>query len=282
MKSNKGFIIMALGLTTLSVYLFASAPPPLEENKRLEETISIELALQIMEQQNDDARTLYTQEIVGQGKKRGIKFDESWEDDEVHAGPLPAQFLRLTAESLERSPVQLGLFLGSDYAINKANTFEGQQLNMFHKVRESREPSFFYVEDAGRYAYMAPDIASVKPCVTCHNKHDETPKDDWKLDDVMGATTWTYPNKEIGYKEMLEMLTALRIGFSAAYTAFLEESQRMKNPPPVGGGWPKNGFQLPDVETFMARLERRSSEKTLQTLLATTQPPQQTQLARKD
>jgi len=272
MTNHKTFTISALSLATLAVYLFVSAPPPLEEKKGEMHTIPIEVALKIMQQQNDVARALYTQEVVGQGKKRGVKFEEEWEEEELHAGPLPAQFLRLTAESLERSPVQLGLFLGSDYAINKANAFEGQQLDMFKKVKQTREASFFYVDDAQRYAYMAPDIASSKPCVTCHNEHDESPKDDWVLDDVMGAATWTYPKQEIGYKEMLEMVDALRGGFEEAYTAFIEEAKQMDNAPPIGNRWPRNGFFLPDVETFMTRLNWRSSEKTLRTLVASTQP----------
>lgn len=282
MKNNRTFTITILSLATFMVYFFISAPPPLAEKKGEMRTISIAVALRIMEQQNDVARALYTKEIVGQGKKRGIKFDEEWEDKEVHAGPLPAQFLRLIAESLERSPIQLGLFLGSDYAINKANTFEGQQLKMFQEVKESREASFFYVKDAERYAYMAPDIASSKPCVTCHNEHDESPKDDWELDDVMGAVTWTYPKQEIGYKEMLEMVTTLRAGFEEAYTTFLEETQKMAQPPPIGSRWPRNGFQLPDTETFMIRLNWRSSEHTLRTLLSTIHPTQKMILAQQE
>lgn len=278
MKNPRAFTITALSLTTLAIYLFISAPPPLEEKKGEMHTIPIEVALKIMQQQNDVARALYTQEIVGQGKKRGIKFAEEWEEELLHAGPLPAQFLRLTAESLERNPVQLGLFLGSDYAINKANAFEGKQLAMFQEVKKTREPHFFYVDDAQRYAYMAPDIASSKPCVTCHNEHDETPKDDWKLNDVMGAATWTYPKQEIGYKEMLEMVDALRGGFKDAYIAFLNEAEQMESAPPIGNRWPRNGFFLPDVETFMTRLNWRSSEKTLRTLVSTIQPEQVPQL----
>lgn len=279
MTISKPFIITSLSLSTLAIYLLISAPPPLEEKKGEMHTIPIEVALRIMQQQNDVARALYTKEIVGQGKKRGIKFEEEWEEDELHAGPLPAQFLRLTAESLERSPVQLGLFLGSDYAINKANEFEGKQLTMFQAVKQNRQPNFFYVEDAQRYAYMAPDIASSKPCITCHNEHDESPKDDWKLNDVMGAATWTYPEQEIGYKEMLDMVDALRGGFKDAYSTFLEEAQQMDKPPAIGNRWPRNGYYLPDTETFMMRLNWRSSENTLRTLLATTRPAKATLLA---
>ena len=82
-------------------------------------------------------RRLYTKDIVGAGEKNGLRFDEDWRDAAVEAGPLPAQFLRATAMSLERSKVRLGLYLGSDYPINSANKFSGEQLLKFHELRKT-------------------------------------------------------------------------------------------------------------------------------------------------
>ena len=93
-----------------------------------------------------------------------MKFDEHWRDTDLFAGLLPAQFLRETSRSLEQNPVLLGLFLGSDSAINSANNFEGDYLLMFETLRKQLKPIFFYVEDAQRYAYLAPDIAIFKSC----------------------------------------------------------------------------------------------------------------------
>lgn len=259
-----------MGLSTLLVYLFVTAPEPLKESNSEIYTIPIKVALQILEEENDVARNLYTQAIVGAGKKRKIKFDENWEDKEIIAGPLPAQFMRLTAMSLEQSPVQLGLFLGSDQAINKANKFEGEQLINFQKMKLTRTPVFFYSPDAERYAYMAPDIASVKPCVTCHNDHEESPKTDWKLHDVMGAATWTYPKDNVGYKEFLDMLQALREAFKFSYEEFLGEIITMKHPPNIGKNWPKNGRYLPSAEEFMRELTSQSSGISLEIILLTT------------
>ena len=269
MKFSNSFVLSILALLTLSIYLFATAPPPLKDNDIASHTIPVQVALQILEQENDVARNLYTQAIVGAGKKQKIKFDEDWDEEHIIAGPLPAQFMRLTAESLEQSPVPLGLFLGSDYSINKSNNFEGEQRTQFQTVRETREPVFFYAQDAQRYAYMAPDIASAKPCVTCHNDHEESPKTDWKLNDVMGAATWTYPKQQVDYKELLEMINALRNGFTHAYQTFIEEISAMKNPPKIGENWPKNGKFLPSTMFFMQELVARSSDSTLNTILLT-------------
>jgi len=265
MKLSKSFVLSIFVLAVLSIYLFVTAPVPLKENELETHTIPIQVALLILEEENDVARNLYTQAIVGAGKKQQIKFDE-----EVIAGPLPAQFMKLTATSLEQSPIQLGLFLGSDYAINKANNFEGEQRKNFQKVRETRKPVFFYSPDAERFAYMAPDIASAKPCVSCHNDHEESPKTDWKLNDVMGAATWTYPKDKVGYKELLDMIHALRTGFEYSYQAFLEEVSLMANPPVIGENWPRDGRYVPSAQVFMDELTSKSSNLSLKTLLLTT------------
>ena len=274
--SIKPSVLIALGLITLAVYLFATAPPALVTVKATEATIPIEIAFKIVTAENDAARLIYTREIVGEGSKQGLKFEEHWQDLEIIAGPLPAQFLRETSRSLEKNPVPLGLFLGSDYSINSANNFEKDFLTTFLGVKERREPEMFYVEDAQRYAYLAPDIASVDPCVKCHNEHKDSPKVDWKLDDVMGATTWTYPNGEVSYSELLAIITALRKGFSDAYQITLEEIESLENPPEIGDNWPRNGYYMPSLEEFQRVFSVAASTDTLSLLIAAQHKAQQT------
>jgi hypothetical protein len=266
MSKMHKLLIYCLLLAVLLVYLFVSAPPPLAENTN-GKTISTRMALQILQQENALVRVLYTKEIVAEGKKRNIQFSEDWKQDEVHAGLLPAQFLRETARYLERSKIRLGLFLGSDYAINQANQFEGEQKTMFEQMKRSREPAYFYYPDAQRFTHMFPDIAVAKACVDCHNDHKESPKSNWQLDDVMGATTWTYPQEHVAVDEFLLMLVALREGFRAAYKKFLQEMQRMPAPPQIGELWPRDGFYVPSESVFMHELRHRSSTQTLNSLM---------------
>jgi hypothetical protein len=266
MSKTHKLLIYCLLLAVLLVYLFVSAPPPLAENTK-GKTISTRMALQILQQENALVRELYTKEIVAEGKKRNIQFSEDWKQNEVHAGLLPAQFLRETARYLERSKIRLGLFLGSDYAINQANQFEGEQKTMFEQMKRSREPAYFYYPDAQRYTHMFPDIAVAKACVGCHNDHKESPKSNWQLNDVMGATTWTYPQEHVAVDDFLLMLVALREGFRAAYKQFLQEMQRMPAPPQIGELWPRDGFYVPSESVFMHELRHRSSTQTLNSLM---------------
>ncbi|HYE36301.1 hypothetical protein [Methylocaldum sp.] len=138
---EKGFVIAVLTLTALIVYLFVSAPPPLPEKPDSGSSIPIEQVFAIVEAENDAIRILWTEEIVGKGKAAGLKFDEHWRDENVDAGPLPALFLRETATSLEKGPVRLSLFLGSDFPLNPANRFQGLQMDKFALISTPRRRS---------------------------------------------------------------------------------------------------------------------------------------------
>ncbi|MBE0437383.1 MAG: DUF3365 domain-containing protein, partial [Methylomicrobium sp.] len=194
--SNKTFWVTLAALTCLSIYLFVSAPPPLDDNK-MKQTIPVEQLFILVQAENSKVRELWTKEIVGEGVKAGLKFDERWRDNDLDAGPLPALFLRETAKSLEKSPLRLSLFLGSDYPISPDNRFEGLQMDKFQLIRQTHQPQFFFMADTRLYTGMFADIAVVKPCVECHNDHEKSPKNDWRLNDVMGGTTWMYPDRAV-------------------------------------------------------------------------------------
>lgn len=269
MKMSKTLIIVAL-LCCLGIYLFVTAPPPLMTTQASDEKIPIQIALQIVNNEHSRIRKLYTKDIVGEGLKRGLQFKEEWEDEDVIAGPLPAQFLREIARTLEQDPVPLGLYLASDFAINKSNLLEGEQLRQFIEMKISRKPIFIFAGDIRRYVYMVPDIAVAKPCVKCHNEHKDSPKNDWHEGDIMGATTWTYPRQMVSYQELFNMLIALNHGVSKAYSQLLEEFNKLDNPPVVGKLWPSDGYALPDLSTFLDKIDELNAMTTLKTIVSLT------------
>ena len=263
--NKQAFGILILILSTLLVYLFATAPPPLPEGNASGGTpIPVEMLMRAVASENDVARALYTTEIVGKGMQVGLKFDENWREEGVEAGPLPALFLRETASSLEKNPVPLSLFLGSAYPINASNQFKGIQQTRFEAMLADEKPQFFFDEDIQRHTAMFVDKAVAEACVTCHNDHAQTPKSDWVLGEVMGATTWSYPGDSVNLETYLRVLGALRQGFRSAYQAYLDKAAGFTNPPEVGSRWPKDGNFLPDSNTFMDELVRQSSASSLQ------------------
>lgn len=267
---NLLLIILALSLVSLGIYLFVSAPPPLDLNSNKEKKhYSIEEGLKILSNFNDGARTFYTKQIVGKGLAVGLDFHEDWEKENVEAGPLPALFLRGTASYLEKSPVPLGLYLGSDYPIVKANLFEGMQAEKFKEMRKDKKPKFFYDADTERYIGMFPDFAGAQACVTCHNEHKNTPKDNWNLNDLMGATTWSYPTDSLSTDELMAMIDVYKKGVSNTYDSYLKEIEtfNQKEKPYVGKFWPVDGYYIPSLEVFNDTLSKLSSEAILKGLL---------------
>ena len=271
--AKQPFWIACLALGALSVYLFVSAPPPLEE-KAIDAPIQVERMFEILKAENDVVRTMWTKEVVGAGKQNGLNFDERWRDPDVEAGPLPALFLRETAKSLEKNPTPLSLYLGSDYPINSANRFEGLQMEKFQVVKQTLKPQFFFLPDIQMRVGMFVDVAVVEGCIQCHNKHEKSPKHDWKLNDVMGAVTWMYPSDRVSMDELLRTLAALRQGFKEAYESYLEKVRKFANPPAIGEHWPAEGYFLPSSEVFMGEIAKRTAPQTLAALSSLASKPQ--------
>ncbi|ETX02689.1 MAG: hypothetical protein ETSY1_02670 [Candidatus Entotheonella factor] len=268
--TKPSWIITVLALIVTAVYLFIQAPQPLPaEEAASGKQIPIETVLTLVAAENDTVRALWTREIVGAGKKVGLAFDEEWRDPDVEAGPLPALFLREAATSLEKNPIRLSLFLGSDFPISASNLFTGRQDDMFKIIKQTNQPQFFFAEDTHLYTAMFPDVASVKPCVTCHNEHPDTPKADWVLGDIMGATTWSYPKASVTMDEFMEIITALRKSFQDAYEGYLEKVATFSKPPLVGDQWPRDGkYTLPSAEAFLREFTQRASAHTVDLLLS--------------
>lgn len=256
-----------LALLVLGIYLFATAPTVLAEERDVGGAMSTDTLLRILANENDVARTLYTKEIVGPGKARGVEFREDWAEPDVCAGPLPAQFLRSCAQILFRSPYPLRLRLGSDYPIEASNRFKGSALRIFEQVREAGAPRFFDDPATGRRVAMFPDFASAAACVTCHNQHEKTTKSDWALHDVMGATTWSWPGDKVSHEQAYALVRAYREAVRTTYSAFLRELDGVASAPSIGDGWPRDSYALPDPDQFVAACVERASKTTLALLL---------------
>jgi len=254
-------------LAVVAIYLFATRPEPLIDSRTSERSVPIERVFRILAAENATMRALWTAEIVGAGTKAGLKFGEKWRDPAVAAGPLPALFLRESATALQKTRVPLGLFLGSDYPIAQSNLFTGEQAERFKRVRATGNPEFFNATDIGRYTGMFADIAVAPACVSCHNDHPNSRKRDWKLNDILGATTWSYPKDKVTTEEVLQIIAALRSGFAAAYDGYLTKAATFEKPPEVGQRWPRDGYYLPTREAFMREFGRWASANTVDRLL---------------
>lgn len=264
------FYILLIGLiVSLNIYLFVSAPPPLESSVSVKKRFAINDIFEQLALENDATRTLYTKAIVGAGKKQGLSFDERWAEQDVHAGPLPALFLRGISNDISETEVPLDLFLGSDFPIESSNKFKGIQAEKFAQMRSDKKSKFFFDEITGKHIAMFPDYASAMPCVTCHNEHERTSKTDWVLGDIMGATTWAYPEDSLSTDDALKLIAAYRRGVKNTYLQYLKkfDATELNSKPEIGNKWPSQGNFLPDYETFSDSVQKLVSPAILSTVL---------------
>lgn len=254
----------------LAIYLFVTAPPPLPDeagSTRAARQVDVERVFTAVNAVNEAARQIYTSRIVGPGPTVGLKFGEDWAEPNVDKGPLPALFLRLTAARLEAKPTRLSLYLGSDEPINKSNLFDDAQMLAFEQVKEDGAPVFSDIEGVGAIG-MFPDVASAQPCVVCHNEHADSPKTDWKLGDMMGATTWTYPKARLGSDEYLATTEEMFDAVAEAYEQYLDKVAGFDDQVEIGANWPdENRRALPDLETFLIEVRTAASVAVVNELI---------------
>jgi hypothetical protein len=201
--------------------------------------------------------------------KAGLKFDEKWEQPEVEAGPLPALFLRGAAMELEKTGNRLGLFLGSDFPIESSNGFNDVQLGRFQLIRENGQPQFFYDSTIGRHTAMFADLAVAEPCVTCHNEHPKSPKKDWKLGDIMGATTWSFPDDSVTIERALELLSAYRASARKTYERYEYDCRQFtRDSAAILTRWPTAGEKaIPATQVFCDSVYILSSPNIMKLLM---------------
>ena len=141
-------------------------------------------------------RTIYTTSIVNRLQGSGIvSATEHWEQD--NALPLPAQLLqhsgRIVAESGRGIRYRL-IGLWPIYQRNApATEFERNALDTLR--RQPERPVTGMVSSGKKRYFQAiyPDRAVSTACVTCHNSHPLSPKQNFKLNEVMGGIAITIP-----------------------------------------------------------------------------------------
>ena len=134
-------------------------------------------------------RTFYTQHVVERMEAMLIvNATENWREDRTL--PLPAQFFKESSRGLQVLGKPFRYRLVSLWPINQENAPESE------KERQALEQVINYGEVAEQeieletkryYQAIFPDRAVSRACVNCHNAHEQSPKRDFKLNDIMGG-----------------------------------------------------------------------------------------------
>ncbi|MDR4505490.1 MAG: methyl-accepting chemotaxis protein [Candidatus Scalindua sp.] len=143
-------------------------------------------------------RKQYTDNIISKLKKDGV-LDVHPERDyaRIDGGiPLPATFVQEVSASINEKGVYSYNLL-SKWNINREKglktDFEKEAFDYLYS-KNGKSFSRFMVHD-GIYTlrYATADVASANGCVSCHNAHEESPKKDFKLGEVMGILVVNIP-----------------------------------------------------------------------------------------
>jgi hypothetical protein len=274
MKLFKPLLTLLL-LAILGIYLFVTAPMPLPETTTpAGERLPVRVLFDALAAEQAAARGIFNAEIVTPGLRAGLRFSEEWKNPGVEAGPLPALLLREVSARLQSHGSGVGLFLGSDFPIAAPNRFNGPQTQRFNEMKANGRPAYFVDTGTGMQTAMYIDPAGAPGCVTCHNEHPESSKQNWVLNDPMGATTWLFREETVSAQDVLVRLAALRQSVRESYQSYLDKAAYFINPAvTIGSKWPSEGLFLPDADTFMTAISRRASERTLLGLIAAAGAP---------
>lgn len=141
-------------------------------------------------------RAIYTKHVVDRMQEKGVVgASENWESQNTL--PLPAQFLIDSARMVAKKNRGIRYRLVSLWPIYERNgpatEFERGGLEAIMKQPDKTYTG--YAESGGQRYFQAiyADIAVAQACIGCHNAHPNSPRRDFKLNDVMGGLVITFP-----------------------------------------------------------------------------------------
>ena len=154
----------------------------------LEKGIPAGLAADFIHAVVEAGRTTYSEKVV-EHLKNSVAASENWEQQ--HTLPLPAQFLSMSSKISNSRGIGMKYRLMSLWPLNKNNSprSQNEKLGLEEVLKNTDKPFTWVVPREGRWYFEAiyPDIAVSETCVTCHNNHPNSPKNDFKVGDVMGG-----------------------------------------------------------------------------------------------
>jgi hypothetical protein len=141
-------------------------------------------------------RIFYTVQVVERMQFKGVvTATEHWRV--TNTLPLPAQFLRETADLATKTGSKIDYRLISLWPINKQNgpadVFEREGLNDLLKQQERAYTGTITRGGERYFRAIYADRAITQACIGCHNVHPNSPKKDFKQGDVMGGVVISIP-----------------------------------------------------------------------------------------
>ncbi len=142
-------------------------------------------------------RAVYAELVINRLVIEEEVIEASEEYHEKSALPLPAQMLRASAEKVRDKKSGFSFSLVSPWPINSQNKVKTEaEVKGMDFVLANPNKNYYGEEtlDGKKYfTALYADIAVSNSCVSCHNNHKDSPKKDFKVNDVMGAVMVRIP-----------------------------------------------------------------------------------------
>lgn len=143
-------------------------------------------------------RTVYTKLIINRLAKeeKVIGASEHWKDEKKLV--LPAQMFRYGAERVaEKGNAKFTYSLLSLWPVNKQNSPKTEvEKTGLQYIADNPGKNYYTEEELGGTRYFTavyPDVAVAPACTSCHNKHKDSPRSDFKIGEVMGGVVIRIP-----------------------------------------------------------------------------------------
>jgi len=169
-------------------------------------------------QQFKQVRSYYTKNVV---KKvlAGSQLKPSIEHkDDPNAIPLPATMIHDLSAAMGKGGVSLSLYSAFPFPNRKNRQLDEFQQQAWDTLAGKETKVYSASSDLNGVPVVrvaVPDMMTSQVCVSCHNSHPDTPKNDWNVGDLRGVLEVVVPIKTqlaagamLGYKIMAALLAA--------------------------------------------------------------------------
>jgi len=189
-----GILFLLCGLGIVHLLHPSSAAPDVNSV-----SLPIEIVADYVHAVIEADRDVYTRHVVERMQAKGvIVASENWE--QKNTLPLPAQFLMESGRTMAKKGLGIQYRLISLWPINKRNVAasEFEKTGLGAVLTHPTKPHTGFVKEGGANYFQAvyPDLAVTQACIGCHNAHQDSPKRDFKINDVMGAIVISIPVKQ--------------------------------------------------------------------------------------
>jgi hypothetical protein len=185
--------MLVLGLGVAGVTLPSSAT-----TEGTSVSVPVEMVADYVHAVIEADREVYTRHVVERMQAKGVVVaSENWE--QKNTLPLPAQFLMESGRIMAKKGIGIQYRLISLWPINKRNvaSSEFEKTGLGAVLTHPTKPHTGFVKEGGVRYFQAvyPDLAVTQACIGCHNAHPDSPKRDFKINEVMGAMVISIPVK---------------------------------------------------------------------------------------